>query len=115
MIILNPALLSEFSRTALCEHCGCYARRMEAHHLTCRGFGGGQRMDVPWNLIALCNHLDNNCHDRAQRRIIPQEDILEIVATREGTTAETVEDFLWWLARQPPWRDVEAAFIREAT
>ncbi len=113
MIILNPALMREFSAKQICEYCGRYARRMECHHMMGRGFGGGTRMDVRWNLIALCNFMDSDCHGRAQRYQIPVEEIRQIIADREGTTSETVEDFLFWLARQPRWEEIEAAFIRE--
>jgi hypothetical protein len=43
---------------------------------------GGSRLDVPWNLIALCFI----CHGKVHNGKIKRCDLLEIIGEREGMT-----------------------------
>lgn len=60
MKIVNKELLDEV-RKGSCELCGC-GGPCDPHHLFERGAGGGNRLDVRWNLIALCRE----CHQAVQ-------------------------------------------------
>lgn len=58
---------------AHCQHCGEWVQRGflltgEVHHRIYRG-NKATRYD-PDNGVLLCNHLINNCHERAERKLI---------------------------------------------
>ena len=59
---------------ARCQHCGVFVRRGgdyqtgEVHHRIYRG-NKATRYD-PENGVLLCNHLVNNCHEKAERKLI---------------------------------------------
>jgi hypothetical protein len=51
--------------------------------------GGGYRLDVRINLIGLCPAgMPNDCHGRAQRNEIKEDELLKIIAKREGMEFE---------------------------
>lgn len=70
------------ARKLYCERCRRPAFG-EPHHIFTRGAGGP---DIKENLIQLCT-----CHDLAHRGKIPRQELMEIVARREGTTADEIE------------------------
>lgn len=65
-------------RKDYCERCGAYAN-IEPHHVFSVGSGG---CDIAVNLVQLCT----NCHIGAHDGHIEQDELLAIVAEREGMT-----------------------------
>ena len=59
MKIVNEQVLNWF-RNEPCEMCG-KSPPSDPHHLWTRG-QGGNRLDVPWNLVSLCRR----CHQNVQ-------------------------------------------------
>lgn len=68
------------ARKNYCEYCGAYAD-IEPHHVFTVGAGGG---DVSYNLVQLCTR----CHIGVHAGKIEREELLAIVAKREGMTEE---------------------------
>lgn len=96
MIIKDEDLLNEFRMVRKCEWC----RRLiggpaHPHHIWAKGMGGGNRMDVRINLIA----LDHHCHQVVHNGEIPKEAILALVAYREKTTVEAIKEAIWEIQR----------------
>lgn len=60
-----------------------------------RGMGGGARMDVRENLIALCRL----CHDGVHTGRISRWEILQRIAARERLSTDEVMDRLYALLR----------------
>jgi hypothetical protein len=79
VIIHDEHLLEKFRRTLRCEWCG---RRgyVNPHHLWARGAGGGSRLDIRINLMAMCHVCHREVHDGKIKR----QDLLATVAIREG-------------------------------
>jgi 5-methylcytosine-specific restriction endonuclease McrA len=69
-------------RKSHCERCGRLAN-IEPHHVFTVGSGG---MDIAENLIQLCTE----CHIAAHSGGIARDELLDIIATREGTNADEV-------------------------
>ena len=69
-------------RKTYCEYCGRRATG-EPHHMFTVGSGGG---DVVYNLIQLCP----DCHVAVHAGHIEREDLLAIVAEREGMSTDEV-------------------------
>lgn len=92
--IVDEALLDEFRTPGACEYCGKACRVREPHHVESKGSGGWKRFDIRINLIALGStpNFECQCHNRAQSFLIPKEHILAIVATRERTTIDAIEE-----------------------
>lgn len=67
-------------RKDYCERCGVYAN-IEPHHVFTVGSGGG---DIAMNLVQLCT----SCHIGAHSGSVKRDELLAIVARREGTTCE---------------------------
>src|SRR5947209_1902092 len=86
MIVVNEPLLQYFRTRPMCEHCGL-RKGVEPHHVFGRGAGGGTRLDIVVNLIALCP----GCHRAAQAYRIPQFEVISIVARREGLLVAEVK------------------------
>ncbi len=60
---------------ARCQHCGTLVTRGflltgEVHHRIPRSRCTPEQRTDPSNGVLLCNHLINNCHDKAQRGVI---------------------------------------------
>ena len=89
MIVIDEALLDEFRNAGRCEWCH-RKRQVEGHHVMCKGMGGGARMDVRINLIALCRV----CHTLVHAGTIDRDMIIEIVAAREGVPFTWLKDEL---------------------
>lgn len=67
-------------RKDYCERCGAYAN-IEPHYVFTVGSGGG---DIAMNLVQLCT----SCHIGAHDGSIKRDELLAIVARREGVTYE---------------------------
>ena len=94
MIVIDEPLLDSF-RNAPCELCG--RRPASPHHLWAKGAGGGSRLDLPINLIALCPP----CHQNVHAGNIPRSLLLLAVARRERTTPGKIQDIIWKMRRTP--------------
>ena len=103
MKVIDEAVLDHFREKTVCEACLRPLRyRAHPHHLWARGLGGGSRIDHPWNLITLGGNRDCNCHGRHHDGNTPTRDFLiEVVAKREGVTADQVQAEIWRLLREP--------------
>lgn len=93
-----------FEARGRCEFCGDYALNLEVHHLWGRKLGGGSRLDVRPNLIALCRRYEGlgGCHNRTElagKDKLCRSDLLKIVARRENTTPRAIECVMGWLSR----------------
>ena len=69
-------------RKPYCERCR-RATAIEPHHVFTVGSGGG---DVPINLIQLCT----DCHIAAHAGGVERDELLALIADREGVTADEV-------------------------
>ncbi len=96
MIVVNKDLLAAFSHAGNCEWCKVRAK-VDVHHIWPRGLGGGSRLDIRINLIALCRQ----CHDDVHAGHILRIDLLAIVAGREDVMQHHIERIVWWLLRLP--------------
>ena len=103
MRIIDEPLLDQFRGPGRCEHCGKLVRKRDPHHWAARGIGGGGRLDVRCNLVALCSTFagGGNCHRLAHDGKIKRDVLLGIIAARERTTPEAVEAEIWRLRRTP--------------
>lgn len=93
----NDDLLDYFRRRPECELCGLVKACHDPHHIKPKGIGGGSRLDVACNLMALCRA----CHIEVHAGKISKAQLLEIIAAREGLLAEEVEAAVWRLLRTP--------------
>jgi hypothetical protein len=108
MIVKDEALLTEFRRKLFCELCGRFARNpVHPHHVLGKGHGGGCRMDIRQNLIALGGPWDCNCHGKFHDGNISRVRILVAVANREGMLVGELEEFLWAVQRAPKGTKLE--------
>jgi hypothetical protein len=99
MQIINEAVLDHFRFSRQCENCGEYTLHgAHAHHLNTRGKGGGSRLDIEFNVMALCWKCHRYHHDGKEPKY---EDLLEIVARRENLTAEAIEEAVRDILRLP--------------
>ena len=98
MEVHNPELLRQFREKGKCEFCGQRSGTgLDPHHIFSKGIGGGSQLDVAINLIALCRM----CHRYYHNGKIYRQELLEIVAKREGTTLEAIVDEIYRLRRTP--------------
>ncbi len=98
--IVDEALLREFRTAGLCELCKRYCKLREPHHIFARGMGGGGRLDVRYNLIALgSTAIFHPCHGDIHAGKVSRDAVIEIVAAREGVSVEAVMDEIWRLRR----------------
>lgn len=101
MIRPNEDLLEYFRNRPACEVCGkppARGTRLDPHHIKARGIGGGSRLDVALNLVALCRR----CHDRVHSGMIATITLWSIVAKREGLSCgDGAEGAIYRLLRTP--------------
>ena len=100
MIINDEALLNEFRAKGHCEWCLRAIRKrgeLHANHIFTRGAGGGMRLDIRVNLVAMCWH----CHSEYHEGRIKRKELLEIVANREKTTVAEIVAEVYRLRRAP--------------
>ena len=95
--------LTTFDLVLFCEMCGAKSPgRLEVHHVTTRGHGGGLRLDTALNLVALCPGLyGGQCHAKYGDDPAYLPEFLKIVAKREGLEPDDVERAIYKLRRQP--------------
>lgn len=113
MKIVNEQLLEEFRQAGKCEWCGNRCRVREPHHIHARGMGGGNRLDVRINLVALGSTLAFQCtchtdHHNGERPL--REELLAVACAREKCLqrdAEKVLDFLALLTGKDNARERE--------
>ena len=80
MKIVDPDVMIQLhEEVTRCELCDNRHPKLEVHHIWSRGMGGGSRLDIPWNLIVLCQP----CHMDAQANKIPKRTLWGIAAERE--------------------------------
>lgn len=95
--VIDEALLATYRLKTHCELCGTRLRYpAHPHHVRAKGMGGGGRLDIAINLIALGGpwEKDCNCHGRLHDGNIPREAVLEVVARREGLSVEELNQKL---------------------
>jgi hypothetical protein len=93
-IIVNDALLQEFRCKSRCEICSKPSRGgMDPMHIFARGRESAFRMDVFQNIVAGCR----SCHLRHHSGQIKRDELIEIVAKREGCSPQEILDYLWKL------------------
>jgi len=92
MKILDEALLDEFRTVGRCDVCGRSCLFREPHHIWARGMGGGGRLDVRINLLAVgqSRTYQCSCHGLIHNGAINRDDLLLIVARREKTTPDDI-------------------------
>ena len=97
MKIIDESCLQSFRDKLFCELCE-KVRKVEPHHVFGRGFGGGNRLDIPINIVALCR----KCHQAFHTGHICRSTILRLVAKREGMTVDEIETEIYRLRRITP-------------
>jgi hypothetical protein len=91
--VIDPKLLKSV-RLRPCEVEGCeHPTPAESHHVYTRGAG---QIDLPCNLIALCHAHHYSHHYNGTPSTA---DLLAIVARREDTTVEAIQETIWRLRR----------------
>jgi len=95
--VIDKTALQKARDAGRCDICGQQRAALDAHHILCRGAGGGSRLDIPQNLLALCHEP---CHRFCQERL-PRRVQLQIVIWRDGLdrTPEQLEEELWQILR----------------
>lgn len=93
MRIVSEKTLAKYRGPGRCEWCCRPVSRREAAHVFARGMGSGGRLDIDINLVALCGAFSGglNCHHEShQGREPTTDDLLAVVAAREGTTQDAI-------------------------
>jgi len=99
MQILDEPLLQLFRDTRRCEVCGKRGP-VQPHHLLARGIGGGGRLDIRANLVAVCfGPGTKDCHGRIHQGIIKRDTLWLIVAKREKRSVASLQEEVWRLRR----------------
>ena len=104
MIIIDEKLLDQHRGAGPCDWCKKPFLRREPHHLHRRGMGGGHRLDISCNIAALCR----GCHESAEAGRITREDMLALVAQREGVHQRDMERALSFFNHADKGNDREA-------
>ena len=95
MTIIDEALLDKFRWAQRCDWCkGLPGGLCDPHHIFSRGTG---RLDIRENLVSLCRR----CHGEVHMGQIMRDDLLAIVAKREGTTQDAIRQKVYTLRRTP--------------
>ena len=91
--------LDIYRKGGLCEYCHKPCRAREPNHLIGRGFGGGFRLDVHCNLIALGQTVtwQCRCHMLFHHCGISQGEMAAVIAVRERVTSHDLMRVLWWI------------------
>ena len=92
MKIESETLLDGFRMATKCEWCGRRISVAEPHHVFTKGMGGGGRLDIPCNLVALGGAFECSCHRSHHDGHAPLTcDLLALVAARLGTLQKDIE------------------------
>ena len=116
MRIVNEKLLDQFRTSGRCEWCGRRCDKREPHHASARGMGGGKRLDIRSNLMAVgfSRSLLCPCHNALENGGKVRDGIAyEVIAEREGTTPEAMEDVRNLFRRMPKAVNLDG-FMRAA-
>ncbi len=98
MRVVSEETLEWFRKGGPCQWCHRGAPRRHPHHLISRGMGGGTRLDLTINLVALCPV----CHGLTHQGQEPcREDLLAVVATRYSLLQPEVLARLYLFVRAP--------------
>ena len=104
MRIVNEKLLDQYRTPGHCEFCGAKASTREPHHASARGMGSGKRLDIRCNLMAVGASRLFVCpchafiHQGGKAR---SEVVLEVIADREETTPNAINEVFWLFRRMP--------------
>lgn len=112
MKIECEAVLDKFRGIGKCELCGRMCQRREPHHHQRRGHGGGYRLDVSIALVSVGAVFHCPCHERIHAGALTSEQVLAVIAKREGATVAEVREAIWVLVRLPKrasWQEIEEA------
>lgn len=108
----DDSVLDLFRTAGKCEKCKQPFLRREPHHIIACGLGGGHRMDIPINLVALGPTLFFPlcpCHGKATRNEDghKRHDFLLIVVKREKLDMNEyeLEEWLQRIERAPKGSD----------
>lgn len=114
MIIENNKTLKLFRKAGLCELCGLYCPRREAHHVGTRGHSGGSRLDIPAALLSLCPHwTGNDCHRLHGDDPEYLDTFLGLIAFREGfESGQALQEYLWLVLRTPKGAELPVMPVR---
>ena len=97
MRIVDHALLERIGSSRVCEYCGSRLRhKAEVNHIIGRGLGGGHRMDVPLNCLAMGSPWDCGCHEAYHHGRITRDELVWITAIRE------------WYLFEDAWEELRA-------
>lgn len=101
MKIINEALLTEFHSPGPCDICGKFCHEREPHHFRRRGFGGGSRLDISINLLALGStpRWECQCHTRIHAGELTACDELNAIAKREKAEPDDIARALYFIER----------------
>jgi hypothetical protein len=95
MIIVDEKLLDrDFRGRQVCLLCG-KRRECEPEHWVCRGHGGGRRLDISINLLA----VDRGCHTKIHAGDISKFEVQRAIAKRENINVVTVYCAVWHFLR----------------
>ena len=102
MKIVDEKTLDEFRTPGPCEMCGKSCKVREPHHVSAKGMGGGNRLDIRCNLVALGStpNFECECHSRVDNAA-GRERCIEIIAKREGCEPSEVEAVVNWFRSLP--------------
>jgi len=102
MRIVDNELLAEFRAAPRCEYCQCPTPDgCDPAHVFSRGAG---RLDIRLNIVSLCwrCHRVNNHNATSVNGLRPnRDDLLLIVALREGLRVEDIVDEIYRLRKLP--------------
>ena len=97
MRVVDNDLLASVREQQRCEWCHRHGP-VDAAHVFARGMGGGSRLDIPENLVALCRR-DHNEHHAGKSPT--RRELLEVASRREGVSVEAITDLIYLLRRKP--------------
>lgn len=93
MRITDDELMEEFRRATHCSYCGVACPQgCDPAHAYSRGAG---RLDVRWNLLALCRP----CHIRNHHNAITRYQVLTVIARRENVALSSIQEAIYLLRR----------------
>ena len=100
MKIVDEKMLDLFRGEGRCELCGKTCKVREPHHVLARGMGGGRRLDIRLNLIALgsTRNYECQCHSNvdSERGLCRS---LAAIAKRENVPVNDISDVWFFILR----------------